>query len=1378
MADHMSSPPPVDADQIEMGDDYLSPRSKVARMLADIDDAPTPSPPSRKPSPKAQAAKSLAASSGPFMDDSDDEAPAAGSHQSTQQEETQPERPVEDEDEDEDDVLRKPMGRAARRMLEMEKDKVQGGKSSPAAPQDNDSDEDLYSATPMRPSAMKRRREAFRRAASGSPLSVHSERSAGLFVSPAKTAFAGSEDEDNLPVNPLAAGGNKLAELVAQKRAERLAREAEQQKSRKSRNDDDRSSAHASSELPEEAFERSQDAPANPDVDRILSDAARPTRKASKKAMLEMERETQRLARQQALAHQMKTKKKFSTNDLFAKFNFRQPQAAPLNEPTSSSAPNSDGAEASFDSVPKEPVSTPPSSPPTPFDKQKMLVERGALAKMKPVRQDTIESITADDEDLPDIDEMLRSSQRQKQQAVVEPSPVKEKGAKIARWGKKSAPQTYRDDSDDDLEIVQPLPKHLQAFERVKPAKQAKKHSNAIHALRYLSHIGQNDAKPNRRVKTKPSIHPQVLEAQLRRKAREQAFQAQQERIAELKAKGIVVQTAEEREKEAEEFDNLLEKARQEAQDLKKAERAARKEAGDETAMQASEDESEDEDYAGSEDDEDGEEGAQLDNDGLIDSAAEEDDDGTEDGEIEPAAAEADEDVTKTQLDEAEDVSTVSKAASTASTPAKTRAPRKSRVVMDEDDDDAEESVASVTKTPAATNTATQSEDPFAAFGFGAGSARPLMSPTQAFNATMQTPTQDSQQDSFDVLRHLGAPVSSSLPPTMAAGESQADNYESQTQLAAGPSVPESQEIQLNWESQAPETPIPGLARKGSGLTETPGWEPSQDPGLPSPWTAAHRGQLQRHSTLNSIAEDEHETQDTVQLRVSETPEPLANVLKRGRLMQRKRIATDESDEETEQPNTSKVDAFREMKRRRLETLNASEQAEAKAEMKRMMDEQAEESEDEYAGLGGDDTDQIAAETAEDRAMIDSSHIDVDERQIAAHYAERQRVAEEEATKKLYKDLTTGALRRRQGNGWDLDEDEDDLAIRRRQMRQREEARKRRLLLQDENVKGWAESGKQSKGKEAFLRALADDEEADDGVDLEEEEEQPVEESQSQTQPTQQEPEATPLQEVSGNKRPLENADEASQGRPPAKQRRTKAVDSALSRPTSMLEVRESLSFLLEEPAQATFGPSVLDQEQDSDADFSDDADLEADLNGEECPGHASDDEEIEAEDARQNDGGYAPNPKKVEDKAMMPPPRLPASQRRTAAKPSVIDRLSLKRGSSSSDSASSRSAWSTGSQSGSSRAPSLLRRATTNGSTGANERGVSVGKTGSAGGATKMGNSKKANLAYQARADERKAIVEASARRKAENTRKIAEMRRVSGGGMGGLGFGGDGFE
>jgi mediator of replication checkpoint protein 1 len=45
------------------------------------------------------------------------------------------------------------------------------------------------------------------------------------------------------------------------------------------------------------------------------------------------------------------------------------------------------------------------------------------------------------------------------------------------------------------------------------------------------------------------------------------------------------------------------------------------------------------------------------------------------------------------------------------------------------------------------------------------------------------------------------------------------------------------------------------------------------------------------------------------------------------------------------------------------------------------------------------------------------------------------------------------------------------------------------------------------------------------------------------------------------------------------------------------------------------------------------------------------------------------------------------------------------------------------------------------------------------------MGGTKKSSLAYQARAEERKAIVEASAKRRQENTAKIAAMRRTSSG-------------
>ncbi|KAM0708873.1 hypothetical protein Q7P35_002909 [Cladosporium inversicolor] len=1373
MAAERSSPPPADEGDIFLGDDYLSPRAKVAKMLADIDNGPTPSPPS-----KTSTFNITAPAANPFMNDSDDEDEqhSHGQHDIvTHEPHISPQSNAEEEEEeDEDDgIVRRPQGRAARRMLNTQ---------SPNPAIQNESDDDIYSATPRDAAGLRRRREAFERAASGSPLQSSHQKGTSLFVSPTKTAVDNSEGEDDL-LRP-----NKLAELVAQKRAERLARESEKQKSRKSKGQQD--TEHASSDLPEELLEGSQEAPVNPDVDRILSDAARPTRKASKKAMLEMERETQRLARQQALAHQIKVKKKFSTTDLFARFNFRQPQQ-PENhvEKNSSSMPSSDGIEPSPRR--KELMSTPPSSPPTPLDKQRLLVERGALAKMVPVREDTLASIATEDgdEDLPDVEEFMKSSQQQIDPVVESAQAPAEQGSKIARWGKKSAPQTYRDEeSDDDLEVLQPLPKHLQMFDRIQPARKQETHSNAIHTLRHLSHLGQVDAKPNRPTNVKPSIHPQVLEAQLRKKAREQAFQAQQERLAELKAKGIVIQTSEEKEKEAEEFENLLEKARLDAQDLRKAEKAARKAAKGEGDMEASDDETEDEDYYDRSDDEGLEEGEEVANNDLVDDAADESEDDEDADELgdEETADVADADL---QVEAAE--ASGQQAEAEDKTPKQVRKSRKSRVIADDEDDDmdddddvleADEHEASTAVLPGTATAADEQDDPFAAFGFGAAKADTnAMSATQAFNATMQAPSQDTQEDSFDILRHVPPPSSFIAPPTFPTMESQVLAEDSQTQLAAGQPIEESQDLQLNWETQAPETPGPALVRKASDLTETPGWEPTQDLGLPSPWTGARRGPLQRAPTILSAAEEDHETQATVELRVSESPAPEV-ATRRGRLQQRKRVAADESDEKTEPALPVKKDAFKEMKRQRLNDLNANDRTEAEAEMKRMMDDQADESEDEYAGLGGDDTEMIAPETAEDQAMFDESHIDVDERAIAAHHAARERAAEEEATKKLYKDITTGALRRRQRDAWDFDEDEDDYLARKRQMRLREETRKRKLLLQDENVKDWAEKGKHSKGKDAFLRAIADDDEQDeeDAVDLDDDEQDTQDQSTQQTQP---EVDGLPLQEISGNKRSAEEDGGAAQERPPAKQRRVEETDAAFSRPTSIVQVRESLSFLLDEPGQIAVGPSALDNE-DSDLEIEGEP-IELDI----LP-HESDDDDIAAESARQNDGGFAPNPKSIQDVALMPPPaRLPAAQRRSAAKTAVVDRLSLKRASTSSTSADSRSAWSIGSSSQSAdRTPSLLRRATTSlAASGANDRGVTTGAGAGGndrgvtigGGARVGGGNKKSSLAYQARAEERRGIVEASARRRAENTAKIAELRRANSSSLSGRGFGGgSGFE
>ena len=1321
--------------------DIVTPRTKIAQMLADIDaeidNAPTPSPSRLRESKLLDlasianaTARSPAATAKAQMVSTSKSAIANGDSGS----------PSQDSD---DDVVR-PRGGVARRMLAAHNKSPQLSAPAKVAHLDDDEDE-FYSVTPIR-------RRASAKSHSLSP--VRSESGGGLFVSPAKSndGDGDGDDEDGLPVNPL---GNKekLAELIAKKRAERLAREAEKQ---------ERQQHAASSDLPQGAYEDAEVTPQDANIEKIMSDASRPARKASKKALEEMERETQRLARQQALAHQMKVKKKFTTNDLFAKFNFRQPAVpkTPADQPTegettASSVPNSDGVEERA----KYPHSTPPSSPPSPLDLQKDLVEKGALSKLMPVRHDSIASIVEidSDEESPDITEIMRSPQRQKKSETTVAAQFEQpkKGLELARLGNEAALPT-KGDSDDELEIIPRLPPHLRAFDKVAKSTRSTRpaESRAIHNLKHLSHVNLHEGKGRKR-SSKPSVAPQALEFQLRKRAKEQARLQQLERIEELRAKGIEVQTTGEREKEAEAFENLLEKARQDAVELRKAEKAARKEAGEEVTMDASddEDEDEDEDYVGSGSEEEGDEGddeREQDENGLFDEAAEESDEEEEEVDVEDADLEANIDEEdeepetgrpvqddRLMQEEQHDGTVIS------------RRSRISRVVQDDDDDeDNEEPGTNVLETPA--NTAKQ-DDPFAAFGFGGMDSNLLMSPTQAFNATMQTPTQATQEDSFDILRRIAPPSTSSLPPMNPDLDTQIDD-DTQTSFVTGSQIPESQRITLNWETQPPETPAPARLRQGaSTLSETPGWEPTQDPGLPSPWSVTSKAR--RESTFDS--RDDHDTQSTVALRVSESPAPSQSAPKRGKLGHRRAAVLDYSDDETDALPASvkpdKRDAFREMARRRKEAMTAVERQDVEKEMRGMMEDQAEESEDEYAGLGGDDY--VAPETEQDREMIDSSHVDVDERALAAHFAERQRLRDEEETSRLYKDLTTGVLRRKMGaNAFDLDEDEDEVAARRRQMRQQEEARKRRALLKDENIATLAE-GKQSKGKDAFLKAIADDDGDEEmgGLSDGESESVPATQDESTQQESQSQQETAPLREISGNKRKLSDDEETQDDGAPAKQRRTQA--SAFKRPTSLLEVQESVSFLLDEPhVVAAFGPTALE--------------LSSDSENEEQQEQSEDDDEVTAEAGRQNDGGYAPNPTSFEAKAM-PPPRLPASQRRTAPKAAVVDRLSLKRGSSSSGSASSsgysRTAWAAGPTTGGFKVPSLLRRATTSSTTSSNDRGVTTPVLSRENSGVKMGGSKKSSLAYQARAEERKAIVEASAKRRQENTAKIALMRRNS---------------
>jgi mediator of replication checkpoint protein 1 len=314
-------------------------------------------------------------------------------------------------------------------------------------------------------------------------------------------------------------------------------------------------------------------------------------------------------------------------------------------------------------------------------------------------------------------------------------------------------------------------------------------------------------------------------------------------------------------------------------------------------------------------------------------------------------------------------------------------------------------------------------------------------------------------------------------------------------------------------------------------------------------------------------------------------------------------------------------------------------------------------------------------------------------------YRDKERKQDEAAVSKLLKDITTGALRRKRGVGDELDlSDEEEEAARRREAKRREFARMRRELLKDEAVGKIAEDKK----KEAFLKSIEDREAADgeDDLDLDITE---TPKGDSQSQPPAQygsaDPAITEAHALSTNsnkrKQPLEpSAADILNRLPPALRHTNTKVVPVNRKPSTIAEIRESVSFLIEEPDSQSATPqygSSDDEDADPEAYVNLDRHLQA------VDGNEEDEEDLGdfiVDDSQDSD---------VFKKPQLPPPRAPFAERRTKA--NVVDRRSLLRQASSSSSATSKMAFFT-SKAGSSdslafKGPSLLRRATTNSSLG-----------------------------------------------------------------------------
>ncbi|KAE8356599.1 MRC1-like domain-containing protein [Aspergillus coremiiformis] len=921
-------------------------------------------------------------------------------------------------------------------------------------------------------------------------------------------------DEDRPKAN------SRFLALVAQKRQEREEKERVENEKR----------AAKAKQREQFSSEISSGEEENDDSGRKLSQRARPARKASKKALEEMNRETQRISRSMQLAHQAQTKKKITKESFFARFNFMQPEqqnstgSAPDNSSTTADSRNSSDAEAQKrkETPHTSPVLGPLEKPSTSDDTHGP--STGTLTEL-PTLEEVIGKVPQHPEQLivGRVEEQTANkhpevAEKKKEKRVLTMPPIR------VRLSRKQVAQNQKDDSDSDLEIVTSPAKcrRYAAFENL-PGKRLQESS----AMLKLKALAQLTSPP------KSTMNSAELSAHLLRQARQQANKERQERIEQLRAQGIIIETAEQRAAMEDELENLVEKARNEAEEIAKREKAA-------TKGKQGEDDEHDDDYEFSDSEEDeeedkdeegSEEGSNLDGEeegGLFDSEAGEDEE-PDDGHSEVMSSE------ETNL------------------PTQRRK-RPTRVISDEEDEEDPEP-----KTPVKTANHTPAisvERPH----IPGPSSNDMMSLTQAFAGTLADNRLDSDMGS-SILHSLPDPIDSRLE-----SDSQMIIKDSQEQR---PGTADLLGGYAQSDTRVSESPAP---RGMSEFSQIP--DPTQDAGFVlSPFDPSKRFLYTPASTVDTVLINRNESQN------SPTVARKAKHLRRGRTTELSII-----EEQSEGDFEIDASAFEITKKASKKPSAAFDKNKSKA--KEVVEEAAEESDDEYAGLGGVSDDEDDEENVYDRQMInDNSGETVDEKQLAALNALHQRNADEKQVAKLLKDITTGALRRRRGGGdeFDLDDSDDELLARRRE-KQREFARMRKALMADEKIGEIADNPK----KAAFFKAIEDRDMDDDDLDFLDDEENPESQGETSSQDVIPDSQPDPTTKADNKrKRPLEPSAEVIYNRPPPHMRRKPA--SAMSKkPATLAEIRETVSFLTETPEYDSFHEDASvdeDDEQDRVAD-------------------------------------------------------------------------------------------------------------------------------------------------------------------------------------------------
>ncbi len=385
-----------------------------------------------------------------------------------------------------------------------------------------------------------------------------------------------SESDPDLPSlkNP------RFKELVARKRRERLAREAEEEEKRQARLALQQAEADLMADDGDDSndYRRRRWQDPHPEIAAAAQGEQEGPRGDEPGDPAHDEKSLQ-------LAHEAKTKRKITKASLFERFNFK-PQGG------AGAGPNPSSSKQTCRLLYRRTAPTPRRKTPRRRQARRLTPAEKLMKGRRPPRLKVpLSVLNNDDDDLPTLAATLEPAAKEsaldKGKATAAdldqpamPVPKARRNVRVKLPAIDANLVTLA--SDDELEIQPAKGKtKIDAILDRVPVTKAKE-SRPMYILRRLANLDDPDKKgsaPTGKGKriTQPAMTAVELQMSLVQRAREQAKLERDRRLELLKSKGIHVPTEEERERERAEVEDIVARARQEAEEIMLREREAAK---------------------------------------------------------------------------------------------------------------------------------------------------------------------------------------------------------------------------------------------------------------------------------------------------------------------------------------------------------------------------------------------------------------------------------------------------------------------------------------------------------------------------------------------------------------------------------------------------------------------------------------------------------------------------------------------------------------------------------------------------------------------------------------------------------------------------------